>query len=295
MDHLFIVNPVAGKGKSLSYIPLIRKIFDGRTKDTFIIEETKYPGHATLLVKEYTKAKDHIVWALGGDGTTNEVLNGMAHTESSLAIVPCGSGNDAVKSLDGYRGQKNILEDLLNGKKTKVDLGKINDRYFLNISSLGFDARVVKKTNTIKKIPFITGLPAYTLGVFASLISPGRNKIKLIIDGWETRGEILLIAVANGKYYGGGMQPAPMADIKDGILNVCMVQKISRLKVIQFLPLFMKGTHVKMKEAAFFEGTQIKVIPEGSMEFNIDGEISIIKGEMNFSIIPSGLNIILPK
>lgn len=294
MDHLFIVNPAAGKGKSLDYIPVIEKAFQARPGDSYIIEKTLYPGHAVEIVKKYVQEKKYIVWSVGGDGTMNEVLNGIAGSSSSLAIIPCGSGNDFVKSLPEYKDRENIVDSLLKGKETRIDLGKVGDRFYINISSLGFDAKVVYKTNIIKKIPFITGMLAYTLGVITCIISPGKNKVKILIDDTELYEEILLIAVANGRYYGGGMQPAPLADIRDGILNICLIKKVTRLRMLKFLPLFIKGAHSSIREVSFYEGKKITVIPDGKIPFNIDGEVSMTEGAMVFSVIPSGLRLIIP-
>ena len=107
MKHLFIINPFAGKGKTLKYIEQINNAFK-KIKDEYFIEITKYPMHASLIAKEYSSKGDFRIYSVGGDGTLNEVLNGMAESNSSLAIIPGGSGNDFIRSI--YK--KNHMKDI---------------------------------------------------------------------------------------------------------------------------------------------------------------------------------------
>jgi len=315
MKHLFIINPVAGKGKALEFIPKIEKLFSSRKNDVYFIETTERPGHATELVRNYVSRDTYRVYSLGGDGTLNEVLNGLAGSDSSLAVIPTGSGNDFVKSLENYSlfdihhtSQKEVanstlkedlrislLKSLVDGEERPVDIGKVNDRYFINISSMGFDAIVVHKTNTLKKLPFVTGLLAYILGVLFTLISYGKNMVSISIDGKTMEVNTLLIAVANGKYYGGGMQPAPSADIYDGILDICLIRSVGRLRILKFFPKFIKGQHEHVKEVSLHKGREIKITSHKKVALNIDGEVSIVNGETLFQIIPGAIKIVIPK
>ncbi|NSW89437.1 MAG: diacylglycerol kinase family lipid kinase [Firmicutes bacterium] len=303
MKHLFIINPVAGKGKTVEYIPKINEYFSGRN-DIYFIETTRYPGHGVELVKQYVSRDTFRVYSVGGDGTLNEVLNGIVGSNSSLAVIPAGSGNDFFKSLTKYFVNKDLsgkqalkdklLERLVNGKEFIVDMGKINGRYFINISSLGFDAEVAYKSHKIKKLPFISGLFAYILSVFATLLSYKSNQLKITIDGKTIEKDTLLVAVANGKYYGGGMQPAPSAEINDGFLNICLIEYVGRLKILKFLPRFIRGNHAEIKEVSFHRGKNVNIISKNKVAMNVDGETSIIEGKIDFEIIPSGIKIILP-
>ncbi len=307
MKHLFIVNPIAGKGKALEYIPKIEEYFS-TIKDIFFIEVTRYPGHAIELVKQYVSKDTFRVYSVGGDGTLNEVLNGMAGSDSSLAVIPSGSGNDFVKSIMSYSVDKispekditkgssknTLLERLINGNEAMVDVGKINGRYFINISSLGFDAEVVYKSHKIKKLPLITGLFAYILSVFATLISYKTNPLKIIIDGLTIEKGTLLVAVANGKYYGGGMQAVPLAEISDGFLDICLIEYTGRFKILKFFPKFIKGEHAEVKEVSFYRGKNISIISKNKVAMNVDGETDIISGKIDFEIIPKAVRIVLP-
>lgn len=307
MKHLFIVNPIAGKGKALEYIPKIKECFS-IIEDTFFIEVTKYPGHAVELVKQYVAKDTFRVYSIGGDGTLNEVLNGMAESDSSLAVIPAGSGNDFVKSLENCSVNKeaqeksiikdtskdSLLERLIKGTELLVDAGKINGRYFINISSLGFDAEVVYKSHKIKKLPLVTGLLAYVLSVFATLVSYKSNLLKITIDGLTIQKDTLLVAVANGRYYGGGMQAVPLAEISDGFLDICLIEYTGRFKILKFFPKFIKGEHTEVKEVSFYRGKNISIISENKVAMNVDGETSMISGKVDFEIIPNGIKIVIP-
>ncbi|HOJ12669.1 MAG TPA: diacylglycerol kinase family lipid kinase [Clostridiales bacterium] len=307
MKHLFIINPIAGKGKALEYIPKIEEYFS-RMKDLFFIEVTKYPGHAIELVKQYVDKETYRVYSVGGDGTLNEVLNGMAGSDSSLAIIPAGSGNDFIKSIRNYSVDKespeknimkitskvSLLERLVKGTESFIDIGKINNRYFINISSLGFDAEVVYKSHKIKKLPLITGLLAYVLSVFATLVSYQSNPLKIKIDGQTIEKGTLLVAVANGRYYGGGMQAAPSAELNDGFLDICLIEYAKRLRILKLFPKFIKGQHAGIKEVSFHRGKNISIISKNKVAMNVDGETNIVEGKVDFEIIPNAVRIVLP-
>ena len=303
MKHLFIINPAAGKGKTLDYIAGIKEYFSGKN-DIYFIETTRYPGHGVELVKQYVSRDTFRVYAVGGDGTVNEVLNGIAGSDSSLAVIPAGCGNDFFKSLVKYFAGKNppekqdlkdrLLEGLVNGSELTVDMGRINDRYFINIASLGFDAEVVYNSQKIKKLPLVSGLFAYIISVFATLISYKRNPLKITIDGSTMEKNTLLVAVANGKYYGGGMQPAPSAEIDDGFLDICLIEYVGRMKIMKFLPKFVKGTHADIKEVSFHRCKSLSIFSKNKVAMNVDGETGIIEGKADFEIIPGGIKIVLP-
>jgi diacylglycerol kinase family enzyme len=114
MKHLFIVNPVAGKGKAMEYVPQIKKLFENKN-DIYFIEITEKPGHATEIVKRYVNTESFRVYSIGGDGTLNEVLNGLAGSDSSLAVLPGGSGNDFIRSVIKSQDTNGILKYFLHG------------------------------------------------------------------------------------------------------------------------------------------------------------------------------------
>lgn len=296
MKHLFIINPAAGKGKALKLIPHIKNIFKNREEE-YIIEVTNKEGHATLIAKEYSLKEDYRIYSVGGDGTLNEVLNGMAESSCTLAVIPGGSGNDFIKSIYNYEKSESIESILLRtlkGEEKSIDLCKFNDRYFINIASAGFDAETAYNATKFKKLPFIGGTAAYILSIIITVFKYKSYRLQITIDHKNFDEEVLLMAAANGRYYGGGINVTPKADINDGLFSVCLVKKVNRLKILRLFPRVIKGTHEGIKEVSFFEGKKVKIRSTESLYFNIDGEIS--KGEeAEFEIIKGGIKIIVPK
>ena len=292
MKHLFIVNPVAGKGKTLPIIAEIKEAFKGINEE-YIIEVTERPGHATEIVKKYVKMEDYRVYSVGGDGTLNEVLNGIVNSKSSLAIIPSGTGNDFIKSICKDLNKSDLLHRTINGKEEFIDLAKVNDRYFINISSVGFDAEVVYNTVELKKLPFVKGSFSYVLGILLTLFSFKSCNINIKIDENEINANTTLIAIANGKYYGGGMMIAPMAIINDGILDVCLIKKVNKIKLLALLPTLIKGSHEEIKEVSFHRGKRISIVSKDDIALNIDGEVCKVK-EVIFEVIHNGIEIVIP-
>ena len=275
MEHLFIVNPAAGKGAALKMAEHIRHRFEGTSLNWRIVK-TWGPGHATILAREAVANQPDIhVYSVGGDGTLNEIVNGVANTTATLGILPCGTGNDSIRSLTSVHDPVLLLEGLVDARIEKTDLGRLNDRWFLNIASAGLDAEVVSHTNRYKKMPLIPGSAAYVMGVLTALIQRNLHEVTITIDDREPETMILLLtAFANGRYYGGGMQPVPTADLQDGLLNCCRVSPLSRIRILKFFPRFIKGRHGDMPEVQFDTFTKLVLESEQPIPVNIDGELS---------------------
>ena len=292
MKHLFIVNPAAGKGKALKLIPEIEKIFENRTGD-YTIKITEKPGHATEIAREHVEKEFHRVYSMGGDGTLNEILNGMAGTESELAVIPCGSGNDFIRSILSDLNLDNIIERMVNGTKRIIDLVKVNEKFYANISSIGFDAEVVYNTGKFKKLPLVSGKIAYILGVLYTLLFNKSYRFSINIDDKQFEMKSLLAAVANGRYYGGGMLAAPEAILDDGVFDVFLAEKMTRLQILKFFPKFIKGKHTGIEGVHFYKGKKIRFRSNEPVSLNIDGEV-FRTNEAFFEVIPGGLNIVTP-
>lgn len=291
--HLFIINPAAGKGKTLEYIPKIQKAFLD-TNEEYFIEITEKPGHATEIVKKYVKEANYRVYSIGGDGTLNEVLNGIVGTDSSLGIIPSGTGNDFIRSMKKTNNKSDILERTIKGSEELIDIAKANGRYFINISSVGIDAEIAHNASKIKKIPILPGKLAYFISIFITLFKYKSKSLYIDIDGKVNNVDTLLLAVANGKYYGGGMLVAPKANYTDGFFDVCMVKNLSKLKILFLFPRLIKGTHENIKEVTFFNSKQVKISSLKELSLNIDGEI-LRCSEVIYEIVHKGLKVLMPE
>lgn len=294
MRHLFIINPKAGKGQALNYKEDIVQYFKSR-KENYEILITERSGHATEYLKEYDYTEKCKVYAIGGDGTLNEVVNGLIGKDIELGIIPAGSGNDFVKTYLGEVKPKDILIKTIEGTSKEVDIGYINNRYFMNISSIGFDAHVANNAKNYKENILISGPMSYIFGAIEALIKFKSQRLKFIIDDVEYSEDMFLIAVANGRYYGGGIVLAPDAEIIDGFLDVYAVKKSNPYKIIRYLKAFLTKKDIKkIEETYYYKCKRLKVISEKEIISNIDGEI-VKNKEFSFEIIPKGIKLIIPE
>jgi len=272
MKHLFIVNPVAGKGKTVKRIPEIREYCESRSL-SYEIKTTDHPGHATEIARAYSSSQALRIYSVGGDGTLNEVLNGMAGSGSSLAVIPCGSGNDFIRSVVGAKIPEDIIPLTIGGSEQLIDYAKVNDKYFINIMSLGFDAEVAYQTGHFKNLPLISGETAYVLGILTTIAICKYEHMTLKIDDDEFSGKYLLAAVGNGQYYGGGMHALPEAVIDDGLFDICFVEPKRRSQILRLFPQYMKGLHGSIEGVHFRRSKKVEITLDKPIPLNCDGEI----------------------
>ncbi|PRR82690.1 diacylglycerol/lipid kinase family protein [Clostridium vincentii] len=292
MKYLFIVNPVAGKGEGLNYIQEIKKLFK---EEEYYIEVTKRKGHAIEIAKKYSSESDYIIYAVGGDGTVNEVVNGIVGSDSSLVIIPTGSGNDFIRTIDPNYKKKDFLHKLIGGNTTLVDIIKINEKYFLNIASVGLDADIVYNAIAFKKMKLVKGDMAYIFSVAKTIFGKKGIPLKVKLDGKEIwDGKVLLLAIANGKCYGGGIKITPNAEIDDGLADVCLVENSNLLKIFRLLPKLATAKHTESKEVIIYRAKQIEIEGENIFRVNIDGEI-VESDRLIMQVIPKAIKLVIPE
>ncbi|ABR50853.1 diacylglycerol kinase, catalytic region [Alkaliphilus metalliredigens QYMF] len=291
MTYCFIVNPVSGKNKGKKVMVLVEEVLKKKNVD-YQLYVTNKPGEAQFLASQASREKYDVIVAIGGDGTIHEVLNGMIHSKKKLGIIPAGTGNDLAKSLNYPTNVEQALETVLNGHTRKIDIGRINGNYFINFASIGLDALIAEEANKMKKL--YSSRYTYVLAVLKGIIVFKSPTIKVLIDGKEQKREIMLLAICNGAYYGGGMKIAPTADVADGYLDVCLIRKMSKLKLLFLFPTIFTGNHVKYKEVEFYRGKKVEVSSQSKFKFNADGEV---KDHLptTVEIIEKGIEIIWNK
>lgn len=296
MKYIFIINPEAGKEKSKVKLDNeIRSVF----KDTdFIVEYTKYPGHATEIAMMHASTKEEmIIFACGGDGTINEVVNGMyKYKNAKLALIPIGTGNDFIKffkkiSKDDFLN----LEGYKDGQDLPCDLIYSNNRVCLNIASVGFDARVVQKVARFKRLPFVNGGFAYILSVFNSFLASMKFHQALKIDDtYIDYKNYIFIVAANGSYYGGGFHPTPDAKINDGFIDVITIDALSRLRVMTLIKKYKAGEHRSFDFVKEFRCKKLQILGKKEVVLNMDGETIKVKDPI-IEILEKQITLYLPK
>lgn len=286
----FIVNPAAGAGKKLSFLPEIQ-LFCRKNNLDFEIVLTKQPKEAINLAKKAAK-KFEVVVAVGGDGTVNEVANGLVGSQAVLGILPIGSGNDFSKQVGYKKGLKKDLEILLEGRTKSVDVGRVNDQYyFINGLGVGFDGEVATRVRSFMR--FSKGFLAYLLAVLRTLATYKFHRVKIILDNDQViEREILLVATCNGTTYGGGFNVAPSARIDDGIFTICLIDKLGRFYALRSIPKIMKGTHLKLPEVHMYTSKHVIIESESDLYAQVDGEILPLAKKFVVKILPGQIKVI---
>lgn len=292
MKHVFIINPTSGKGKAYKQVDCIKNIFANRS-DEFEILLTEYQGHATELARRFKMSDEAIIYSVGGDGTAYEVLNGL-QDQVSMAIIPAGTGNDYYRML-GFtkKNLEDIIKETIDGKFVNVDYGISNDRRFLNTMALGLDADVNQVAQDIgKKLPIPRSL-VYVISALAIIAKPNRINIELEINGETIQRKTILTAIMNGRWYGGGFQPAPDASIQDGQFDICVVSDMPLRRILKLLPKYYKGTHGGNPEVEFFKATSLSLKADKMCSVSCDGETSK-QDNLKFRLVPKGLRLRVP-
>lgn len=303
MKHVFIINPTAGK-KDVSNI-ITEKLLKYNSEIDYEIYITKHIGDAINFTRDYCNnyKEDVRFYSCGGDGTLNEIVNGVVgFNNATVACYPSGSGNDFIKVF-GNKDQFLDLDDLINGQEIKVDILKINDRYTLNICNFGFDGVVADNMKKFRRWPLVKGKGVYNLALIYSILTRMNYECKITLDGNEIHnGKFLLCAIANGICYGGGYYCAPNAKVTDGLIDICLVKKVHRIKFINLAGIYKRGNHInnpKLKSiVTYVQGKKIEISSNKDLVYTLDGEtdktnnlsISLIEGGVRF-IIPSKIDI----
>jgi YegS/Rv2252/BmrU family lipid kinase len=293
MKHIFIVNPISGKGKAKKLIPLIEAYFANHPGE-FEIIETQNHGAASEIASRYPTGSDVVLYSVGGDGTAFEVLNGL-HDKVPMAIIPGGTGNDYFRML-GYKDKElaKIIADTIEGRNVRVDHGVCNGMKIINTSSMGFDAQINKTADDIgRKLP-IPRTMVYLVSVFITLSQLRSYDLTLQLPDGTHKFKAILIVINNGRWYGGGFQPTPMADIQDGHFDILVVDACNWLTVLRLLPKYMKGTHINEPIAHFFKADQFVVESVGKVDFGLDGE-PLVGDRFEYQIVKGGLYMRVPQ
>ncbi len=267
--YMLIVNPEAGSGKTMKELPQIENILR-RKKINYEFHFTQEPMHAVELVKEIGNKFDVVV-SVGGDGTINEVINGVPDFKIPFGMIPIGTGNDFARTCCvPHDSIEEAIQILLNHDVKNIDVGEVNGRKFVNVLGMGFEGQ----TNwNGRKIMFIRGAFRYILAIGYTLFAYKRIPMKLTLDKKVLDDDIYLVSIGNGWNVGGGLQLTPKAKLDDGLFDVCYVKDISRLRIVMNFSKLAKGTLTELEEVEIYQAKHIKVESSEYIPFHFDGEI----------------------
>ena len=304
MKHCFVINSHAGKGNKVDkLIENINSICRMRNVD-YEIYLTRSVGDAENFIRSVCEKSlntddTYRFYACGGDGTVNECANGVAEFDKhELSVIPIGTGNDFVRNFGKNQDFFNI-EAQLDAKAMKCDVIKYNGKYCINVANIGLDCEVAVRTDLIKKKPYIPSKLAYIFGLVGEFMKKSGIEFSCTVDGVKRENKRFLLALfANGGFYGGGFNAAPLAELNDGLMDVCFVNYVSRLTFLGLVSKYKKGTHLEVKDRdKTFEYIKCKKV---EIEFSkkericIDGELDECE-KLTLEVIDKKINLAVPE
>jgi len=307
MRMVFIVNPHAARGTVGKNWPQIRELAEkhlGGFK-SFI---TTAPGEATQFARLAVSEGAQCVVCVGGDGTLNEVINGLmskegpTNPEVQLGFIPNGTGCDFRRTLRLPTNPEDALKVIQGGRARPIDLGRLHytahegesrTRYFHNLTSFGLGGEVDERVNKSGKK--LGGFLSFIIATFVSLVLYEKKSIRLRVDDhFDEEVVVLNVAVANGQYHGGGMWVAPGADPSDGMFHVTIIGELSLPEVFYYLPKLYNGKILQVKRVRSLTGKKVEAFSEGRVLLDVDGEQSGCL-PATIEILPSAMRILGPE
>jgi len=307
MKIKFIVKPLPNKKKTQEFQKEIRKFKKELKKKGVKIEETfTTPDGETSarnLAKKAIEQRFNKIIFVGGDGLLNKGVNGIMKVSGgilppdfSIGIIPTGAGNDFTKPLKIPRDIGEAFEVIKKDKTILVDIGKVNERFFVNVVSFGFDAKINKLANDLKeKYQFLLRKGSYLIAALKEIII----KIPLFWvrikgDGIDFEGEVISVAVTNGSHYGAIFKIAPDALVNDGKFNICFIESVGKIRAFFDIYKIIKGTHASLPEVKMFKASSLAISSQNPLPYEMDGEVLEPKKEYKISILPKTLRVLTP-
>ena len=278
MKHVFIVNPKAGKTDQCARIYEMADALRQRHGLECSVMLTDRPGGATDMARALARSGEEVrIYACGGDGTVHEVANGIAgFSNAAMSCIPIGTGNDFLKNFGEDMEKFSDAENLWDGEVQQLDLVDCNGRLCVTIACNGLDARVAEDVHRYGKSPLLSGMGSYIASIVVNfLFSAISRKWTVQIDGGTPVTEdFALIALCNGRYYGGGFFPIPEARMNDGILNALVIRKVTRLEFVRLIGDYSKGHHEKLpaRLAQVMPAKEIRITADEDIVVCLDGE-----------------------
>lgn len=290
MKFKIIANPTAGRGRVGKMLPQLRQLFAvNNLHCEFAL--TDAAGHGTDLAREAAHAGWENIIALGGDGTMNEVLNGVMGTPAAMGVIPAGTGNDLARSLNIPLNFRDAVSVFANGKTTAIDIGKDSEGYFSIILGLGFPSDVMHHVNTTTNI--FRGPLAITASILQVVHKLRPYPVHIQLDDRTLDTTVMGIFILNTRFTGGGLQIAPEAKYDDGLLDVVVMHEMSKTNFLATLPKAYKGKHLSNPACEIFQTKTIKVTTAEPMRKLFDGNV-FGESPVDAQIVPNALRVWVP-
>ncbi len=293
--HLF-VNPSAGRGRAGKRLPRILELLraDGLDPE---VHESQGVGDLERAVRAAVERGATRLIVAGGDGSVHEAANGMLSADSvaALGVVPTGTGNDFAKAVDiplDWETATRLLADRIASAAPvrHVDAATMNDRYFVNGAGIGLDAKVTRIARSFR-LPI--GDLVYLLAILRTL-TEGILTPDLVVEseGFEYRGPLTLASVSNGAWIGGMFHIAPMADNRDGRLELLLVAPVTRHRILALLPKLIRGRHISEPEITHTSVEHVTITADDDIPSHLDGEVQPLARRFDIAILPAALRLL---
>ena len=304
MTHYKIIaNPTAGGGSGARAIPRLKQILTNRQMD-FDLVISQHAGHAIDLARQAAQDGCEVIVAAGGDGTVNEVVNGMMDAYHAgaklptLGVICIGRGNDFAGSARIPAGLESGCQTLVDGHKQWIDIGRVyggivpDGRYFANVVGVGFEAVT---TIEVRKLPRWGGFLSFMVAVLKTIFLYHKGPlVKIDYDDKTVTQPSLIVSVMNGRRLGGGFYMAPDSKFDDGLFDLCLAREVSIPRIFTLIPHFMKGTQASQKEITMGQAARITITAlKGVLPTDTDGEIISTDGkQIKIELLPRQIEIL---
>jgi YegS/Rv2252/BmrU family lipid kinase len=285
---LAIVNPVAGNGVGARIASRIAADFRGHGMRVDVVRAPA-PDEAARLAREGAADGYRVIIAAGGDGTANEVANGIAGSGAALALYPIGSGNDFARAL-GYPRRRSEVPRFLRGARRRViDVGELNGRIFVNSAGVGIDGQVAQRVAATSRV--VGKTLGYFVGSLIGIATYRPQPMRVLINGELLSGRFLAIVAANGTHFGSGMHVAPQASLDDGQLDILLAGDLSRWFSLITLAKLYRGTHVDGKKIVMRHARALEIELERPLRAQLDGETTTTQ-HLSIRVRPGALEVL---
>ena len=288
--YTLIVNPTSGRGAAMKQLARIESVLRERGLE-YSIERAAKPMDAARIARASAAAHPEGIIAVGGDGTLFEIINGMIGSDVPLLFVSCGTGNDFVRTLRLPKDPVEALKRQLDTPTGRIDVGRMNDFYFLNVAGTGFDVDVLRNAEKYKAR--YTGLRTYLFGLFDAIrdFHP-MTALVSYDDDPEEEVSFSILSIGNGRYIGGGMKAVPDAELDDGLFDVVTVCPVRKPTIALLIAFYIAGKHISIGLGRLRRCRKLSIRRPG-MTLNLDGEL-FSADSARFELLPSALCVRVP-
>lgn len=290
------LNPIAGRGRAKRRLPRILELMEAAGIHA-VVHQSVSVGDLENQVREAVRAGATQLIVAGGDGSIHEAVNGImaAGGEAALGVVPVGTGNDFAKAagipLDWEAATTLLARRIADdARPRRIDLGRMNDRWFANGAGIGLDAKV---TQIARSYRWPVGDLVYLAAIFHAMVD-GIATPEILIETEQLQwdGPLTLANVSNGPWVGGMFHIAPMANNEDGMLELLIAAPVTRGRILQLLPKLMRGSHMDETEIVHASVNRVKVSASAAVPSHLDGEVQPLQSDFDIEVLPGALRLL---